>query len=228
MFGDAFEHEQLHVRRDPQTELTLAIAIHSTALGPALGGLRLWAYPTVDEAVGDALRLARAMTFKAAAAGLDLGGGKATVVDDGRWPALRERRMQAIGDVVESLGGRYVTGPDVGTTMRDMDAIAQRTRHVIGKSEALGGANDPSPTTARGVLGAIAAALGVTTGSSDLGGRRVGVVGVGKVGHSLAAQLARAGADVLVAGNAVFGKGDPKANVQSLIKAASEAKLQRV
>jgi len=198
VFGTALEHEQVRLYRDGRCGLTLALAIHSTALGPALGGLRLWAYPTVDAAVGDALRLSHAMTFKAAAAGLDLGGGKATVVDDGHWAELRAQRMAAVGDLVESLGGTYVTGPDIGTTLDDMDAIAGRTRHVIGKSQARGGAGDPSPTTARSVVGAITAALEVAAGSGELQGRRVGIVGVGKVGRSLAEQVAREGAEVLV------------------------------
>jgi leucine dehydrogenase len=176
----------------------MAVAIHSTALGPALGGLRLWAYSTLDAAVGDALRLSQAMTFKAAAAGLDLGGGKATLLDDGLWGERRDERMRVVGDLVESLGGRYVTGPDIGTTMADMDAIAARTRHVIGKSQACGGADDPSPVTARGVADALRAALGARTGSDALAGRRSGVVGAGKDGASLAAQLAAAGAEVLV------------------------------
>ena len=183
VFGTALEHEQVRLYRDNASGLTVALAIHSTALGPALGGLRLWAYPTVDAAVADALRLSRAMTFKAAAAGLDLGGGKATVVDDGRWTELRARRMAAVGDLVESLDGTYVTGPDIGTTLDDMDAIADRTAHVIGKSQARGGAGDPSPTTPPGGLGALPPGRPVATGSGVVHPRGVGNDGGGQDGR---------------------------------------------
>lgn len=199
LFTPELEHEQVRVHRDARTGLILTIAIHSTALGPALGGLRLWAYPSVDDAVRDAMRLSRAMTFKAAGAGLKLGGGKATIWDDGRWTGeLRTERMKVVGDVIASLDGKYITGEDIGTLMSDMDIIAGRTPNVIGKSPEIGGAGDPSPTTARGVLGAIRVSLEAIDGSPDLTGKRVGVVGVGKVGSSLAQQLADAGAEVVV------------------------------
>jgi len=199
LFTPALEHEQVRVFHDDRTGLILTIAIHSTACGPALGGLRLWRYPSVDDGVRDAMRLSRAMTFKAAGAGLALGGGKATIWDDGRWSGeLRTERMKVVGDVIASFDGAYITGEDIGTLMSDMDIIAGRTPNVIGKSPEVGGAGDPSPTTARGVLGAIRVTLESLDGSPDLAGTRIGVVGVGKVGSSLAEQLAAQGAEVLV------------------------------
>ena len=147
-----FGHEQLEFFRDPETGLTGAVAIHSTALGPAMGGLRLLAYPTVTAAATDALRLARAMSLKNSAAGLDLGGGKAVLIDDGNW-SDRSARMRAFGRVVERLDGRYITAEDVGTAPPDMDDIAQVTRWVAGRSLEGGGRGNPAPSTARTVFG---------------------------------------------------------------------------
>src|SRR5215210_261419 len=142
------EHEQVHLRQDPDTGLRLAVAVHSTALGPALGGLRLKRYPGgMPEALEDVLGLARTMTLKASAAGLDLGGGKAVLLDDGR-PELRERRLEQAGEIIESLGGSYITAEDIGTTTEDMEVIARRTRFVVGRAERYGGRGDPSPVTA--------------------------------------------------------------------------------
>lgn len=196
-----FDHEQLELLRDPATGLTGAVAIHSTTLGPAMGGLRLSAYPGIAAAAVDALRLARAMTLKNAAAGLDLGGGKAVLLDDGGWrdPADRAARMRAFGAFLERLGGRYVTAEDVGTTPADMEQIAAVTGHVAGRPADAGGRGDPSPATARTVFGAIADAAALRLGASTLEGVRVGVLGVGHVGARLAALLRDAGAVVLVA-----------------------------
>lgn len=191
------DHELLHVFKDPETGLTGAIAIHSTALGPAMGGLRLYAYATIGEAVADALRLARAMSLKNAAAGLDLGGGKAVLVDDGRWDD-RARRMRAFGRIVEGLGGRYVTAEDVGTTPEDMGVIAGMTSHVAGRPVEEGGCGDPSPYTARTVLGAIRSAVDLQLGTTSLAGVHVGVSGVGNVGGRLVEQLTLAGARVTI------------------------------
>ncbi|MBJ7329154.1 MAG: Glu/Leu/Phe/Val dehydrogenase [Solirubrobacteraceae bacterium] len=196
-----FEHEQAEIFRDPETGATGVIAIHSTALGPAMGGLRLAAYAGLESAMGDALRLARAMTLKNAAAGLDLGGGKAVLLDDGGWadPVARASRMRAVGETIERLGGRYVTAEDVGTTPDDMTAIAGATPHVAGQPVELGGRGDPSPWTARTVAGAIEAAARLRLDTEDLAGVRVGVLGVGHVGRHLVALLREAGADVVVA-----------------------------
>jgi leucine dehydrogenase len=192
-----FDHEQLELFCDPETGVKGAIAIHSTALGPAMGGLRLRAYPTTTSAATDALRLARAMSLKNSAAGLDLGGGKAVLIDDGNW-GRRDARMRAFGAVIERLGGRFMTAEDVGTRPEDMDAIAGVTRWVAGRSVDQGGRGDPSPATARTVFGAIVNAAAVRLGARHLHGVRVGVQGVGHVGSSLVALLRAAGADVIV------------------------------
>lgn len=197
--GEEFEHEQLSVFHDPTTGVTGAIAIHSTVLGPAMGGLRLSAYPTLTAGLLDALRLARAMSFKNSAAGLDLGGGKAILLDDGGWTEGREERMQAVGAAVERLGGRYVTAEDVGTTPADMDAISTVTDHVAGRAIDRGGRGDPSPYTARTVLAAIESAVRLRLGASGLEGIRIGVEGVGHVGAQLVSLLRDAGARLYVA-----------------------------
>jgi glutamate dehydrogenase/leucine dehydrogenase len=191
------EHERIVVRQDRDTGLRLAVAVHSTQLGPALGGLRLKRYPGgLREALDDVLGLARTMTLKASAAGLDLGGGKAVMLDDGRHD-LRERRLELAGEVIDELAGDYITAEDIGTTTADMDVIARRTRFVVGRSTDRGGGGDPSPVTAETVFCAIGRGLAAATGSEDLAGRRVGVIGLGKVGSVLAAKLAAAGAHVI-------------------------------
>lgn len=196
-----FEHEQVELFCDAETGATGIVAIHSTALGPAMGGLRLAAYPGLTAAVTDALRLSRAMTLKNAAAGLDLGGGKAVLLDDGGWADAdaRAARMRAVGTVIDQLGGRFVTAEDVGTTPEDMTGIAETTRHVAGQPVERGGRGDPSPWTARTVAGAIAAAVRQQDGAETLAGVRVGVLGVGHVGLRLVALMRDQGADVLVA-----------------------------
>jgi leucine dehydrogenase len=196
--AQTFDHEQLELFRDPATGLTGAVAIHSIALGPSMGGLRIRRYADVEAAAVDALRLARAMTLKNSAAGLNLGGGKAVLIDDGGWED-REARLLAFADVLERLGGRYVTAEDVGTSPADMDLIATRTRWVVGRSPEHGGGGDPSPATARTVLGAIDAGVRSHLGPSSLDGVHVGVLGAGKVGAGLVSLLADAGATVTVA-----------------------------
>jgi leucine dehydrogenase len=192
-----FEHERLEMFHDRDTGLTGAVAIHSTALGPAMGGLRLRAYAGITSAAADALRLARAMTYKNAAAGLELGGGKAVLIDDGRWNR-RGPRMRAFGSVVERLGGRYVTAEDVGTTPADMVAIAATTKWVAGQPVDRGGRGDPGGATARTVFGAIAAAVSLHMNVEGLAGVRVGVLGVGSVGSRLVRMLRQAGATVIL------------------------------
>jgi leucine dehydrogenase len=191
------DHEELLVRRGRRTGLYVIVAVHSTVLGPALGGARLWCYGTPGDAVADALRLSGAMTLKAAAAGLDLGGGKAVICSDGE--VSRERRrglLLDLGDLVESLDGRYITAEDVGTGTEDMAVIRERTSHVVGLPPALGGSGDPSPLTARGVEAAIRACSERRFGSEDLSGRSVCVVGIGHVGARLVERLVVAGCKV--------------------------------
>ena len=191
-------HEELHVQRGRRTGLQLVVAIHSTALGPALGGARLWRYSTPGDAVADALRLSKAMTYKAAAAGLDLGGGKSAICAP-RLLSARSRRllMADLGDLVGSLDGRYVVAEDVGTGPQDMTEIAARTSHVVGLPPDRGGSGDPSPVTARGVEAAMRAAAVRRLGASDLRGVRVCVIGLGHVGMALLERLLAAGAELL-------------------------------
>jgi leucine dehydrogenase len=192
--------EDLLVLAGERSHATIAIAVHSTALGPALGGARLWHYASADEAVADARRLARAMTYKAAAAGLLLGGGKGVICAPTPHPQgdLRRAMLLDFGDAVESLGGRYVTAEDVGTGAADMAVIAERTAHVVGLPGERGGSGDPSPVTARGVLVALRACLEHRFGNPSPAGVRVCVVGAGHVGGRLARLLAEAGAEVTI------------------------------
>jgi glutamate dehydrogenase/leucine dehydrogenase len=191
------EHERVVIRQDPEIGLRLAIAVHSTVLGPALGGMRIRAYPGgMAEALEDVLGLARTMTLKASAAGLDLGGGKAVMLDDGS-TEFREARLHAAAEAVDELRGAYITAEDIGTTTADADLMSHHTRWVVGKSLENGGRGDPSPVTAETVMRAMQLGLASATGSADLDGRAVGVVGVGKVGGSLARKLSDAGARVL-------------------------------
>jgi valine dehydrogenase (NAD+) len=177
--------------------MRLIVAVHSTVLGPALGGMRLRAYPGgIDEALQDVLDLARTMTLKASAAGLDLGGGKAVMLDDGV-TEMRAARMVAAARAIDELRGRYITAEDIGTTTADMDLMSRHTQWVVGKSEANGGRGDPSPVTAETVLRAMERGLASATGSRDLDGRVVGIVGLGKVGGSLARKVAARGARVI-------------------------------
>jgi valine dehydrogenase (NAD+) len=191
------DHEQIVVRQDADTGLRFIVAVHSTVLGPALGGMRLKRYPGgLREALDDVMGLARTMTLKASAAGLDLGGGKSVMIDDGR-SEQREARLEGAANVIDGLDGAYITAEDIGTTTADMDYLARFTRFVVGRSVERGGVGDPSPVTAESVFQALRLGLEAATGSDDLEGRRVGVVGLGKVGYSLAAKLCRAGARVL-------------------------------
>jgi len=197
---EGFDHERLEIFHDAQTGVTGAVAIHSTALGPAMGGLRLNAYESLSTAVQDALRLSGAMSLKNAAAGLALGGGKAVLVDDGHWDsaALRAQRMQAVGRVVRDLRGRYVTAEDVGTTPEDMRQIATETEWVAGRPVDRGGRGDPSPATAMTVFGAIRTAVTRAFDGRELAGVHVGVQGAGHVGGVLVGLLRQAGARVTV------------------------------
>ncbi|TYL45603.1 Glu/Leu/Phe/Val dehydrogenase [Nocardioides sp. BGMRC 2183] len=201
VFDDGVEHEQVVFAQDPASGLRAIIAIHSTALGPALGGTRFYPYTSTGDALRDVLALSRGMTYKAAVAGLDLGGGKAVIIGD---PALdkSEALLRAYGRFVESLAGRYFTACDVGTFSPDMDLIGRETRYVTGRTEAVGGAGDSSVLTAYGVFCGMRAAAEHAWGDADpaavLQGRTVGVAGVGKVGRHLVGHLTEAGADVVV------------------------------
>jgi leucine dehydrogenase len=195
----AHGHEQVVFVADAATGLRAVIAIHSTALGPSLGGIRFWHYASEADAVTDALRLSEAMTLKAAAAGLDQGGGKAVVlVDDPDVPRSVEL-LTALGRAIDELGGRYIAAEDVGATTRDMDLLDEVTPWVTGVSPARGGSGDPSPLTAVGVVAAMRATLRELDGAADFAGRTVAIQGTGHVGSALATLLVAAGATVLVA-----------------------------
>ncbi len=198
VFRRAAGFERVVFASDEAAGLRSIIAVHSTRLGPALGGCRIQPYTTEDAALDDVLRLAEAMTWKAAAAGLDFGGGKAVVLADPERDK-GEALLRAFGRVVESLDGRYITSVDVGTTTPDLDEIAKETRWVVGVSPHHGGGGDPSEITARGVLGAIHSCLYTVRHDTSLEGRRVAVQGVGKVGYHLARLCREAGAEVVVA-----------------------------
>jgi valine dehydrogenase (NAD+) len=190
-------HEQVVFCQDRASGLRAIIAVHSTALGPALGGTRFYPYASEAEALEDVLKLSRAMAYKAACAGLDLGGGKAVIIGD---PATdkTEALLRAYGRFVESLAGRYYTACDVGTYVQDMDVVARETRFVTGRSPEQGGAGDSAVLTAFGVFQAMRAAAEHTWGAPTLEGRRVGVEGVGKVGSHLVDHLVEDGARVVV------------------------------
>ncbi|WP_037862771.1 Leu/Phe/Val dehydrogenase [Streptomyces sp. NRRL S-340] len=190
-------HEQVVLCQDRASGLKAVIAIHSTALGPALGGTRFYPYASEQEAVADALNLARGMSYKNAMAGLDHGGGKAVIIGD---PELvkSEELLLAYGRCVASLGGRYVTACDVGTYVADMDVVARECRWTTGRSPENGGAGDSSVLTAFGVYQGMRASAQHLWGDPTLRGRRVGVAGVGKVGHHLVGHLLDEGAEVVV------------------------------
>jgi leucine dehydrogenase len=196
---ERIDHEELLVRRGTRTGLYVIVAVHSTALGPALGGSRLWSYSTPGDGIADVLRLSEAMTYKASAAGLDLGGGKSVLcAERGLSGARRRDLMLDLGDAVESLEGRYVVAEDVGTSTEDMTTVAERTSHVVGLPVKQGGSGDPSPVTARGVEAAMRATCDRRLGSPDLEGVRVCVIGLGHVGAALAESLSAHGARLLV------------------------------
>lgn len=191
-------HEAVHFVTDAAAGLAAVIAVHSTALGPAAGGCRLWTYPDSAAALVDALRLSRGMSYKNAIAGLDLGGGKAVVMRP-QPPFDRPRLFTAFGRAVESLGGRYITAEDVGVSVGDMEVVAQVTQHVAGLAKGASASGDPSPWTALGVFLAIQAAAKRALGRDDLQGLTVAVQGVGHVGLDLCRRLHEAGARLIVA-----------------------------
>ena len=187
-------HEQLVLCQDSASGYRGIIAIHSTTLGPALGGTRFWTYASDEDAIVDALRLARGMTYKNAVAGLNLGGGKSVIIGDNK-TTDREMIFRAHGRFVESLGGRYITAEDVGTSTADMDFVHMETDYVSGLA---GRSGDPSPVTAHGVFRAIQASAKEKWGSDDLAGKTVSLQGCGHVGYYLAKELHDAGAKLIV------------------------------
>ncbi|MGQ7956727.1 Leu/Phe/Val dehydrogenase [Pseudomonas sp. SP16.1] len=190
---EAARLEALHLAQDPATGLKAVIAIHNTRLGPALGGCRYLAYPDEQSAIRDAIRLAQGMSYKAALAGIEHGGGKAVII---RPPHLANRAalFEAFGRFIETLNGRYITAMDSGTSSVDMDCIAQHTRHVTSTTSE----GDPSPHTALGVFAGIRATAQARLGSDDLEGLRIAIQGLGNVGFALAEELHAAGAELLV------------------------------
>ncbi|TDD92094.1 Leu/Phe/Val dehydrogenase [Actinomadura rubrisoli] len=195
--GSEPRHEQVVFCQDEASGLRAIIAIYSTALGPALGGTRFYPYGSEEEALTDVLNLSRGMAYKNALAGLDLGGGKAVIIGD---PAIdkSEALLRAYGRFVQTLNGRYYTACDVGTYSEDMDLVARESRFVTGRTVEHGGAGDSSILTAFGVFQGMRAAAETVWGAPTLRGRRVGVEGVGKVGHRLVEHLREDGADVVI------------------------------
>jgi leucine dehydrogenase len=192
-----FDHEQIVLRRDPQSGLRAVIAIHSTALGPAAGGCRHWVYPSQDCALEDALRLSRGMTFKNALADIPFGGGKSVILGE-PGKRLTAGQLETFGAWVDELQGRYVTAEDVGMRVADLRAVARRTRFVSGLGT-FGVGGDPAPHTAAGVLQGIKAAVAARLGRENLGGVRVAVQGLGSVGMRLCRLLQQEGAVLQVA-----------------------------
>ncbi len=191
-------HEYVSFCYDKETDTKMIIAVHDTTLGPAVGGARMYPYDSIDAALNDVLRLSEGMTYKASVAGLDYGGGKAVIIGDPR-KDKSEALFRAFGRFVESLGGKYITAEDVGTTVRDLMIAYQETRHVVGRDTTQGGSGDPSPVTAYGVYRGMQAAVKVEFGSDKLQGCTVALQGLGKVGYSLAKELVKAGTRVIAA-----------------------------
>ncbi len=191
-------HEQVVFCNDKDTGLKAIIGIHNTVLGPALGGTRMWNYASEWEALNDALRLSRGMTYKSAITGLNLGGGKAVIIGDAKTQKTPEL-MRRFGQFVHSLSGKYITAEDIGMDTEDMDIVREVTPFVTGISQSNGGAGNPSPITAFGVFMGMKAAAKYKYGSEDLEGKKVMVQGIGHVGESLVEHLTNEGAQVFIA-----------------------------
>lgn len=192
------EHQQVVFCREEALGISAIIAIHDTTLGPAIGGCRMAPFSNEDDALADALRLSRAMTYKAACAGVNLGGGNAVIIGD---PATQktEGLLRGFGQFVESLNGRFIASTDMGTTSDDMDVINMETDHVCGVGQHYGGSGDPSPVCAWGVLYGMKAAVAKIQGEDSLGGRKVAVQGCGAVGYHICRYLYDEGAELYVA-----------------------------
>ncbi len=199
IFGymEKYDYENLFLCQDRALGFKAVIAIHDTTLGPATGGCRMWPYPTEMEAIEDALRLARGMTYKYAAAGCNLGGGKTVIIGD-PYGKEREPIFRTLGKFINRLGGKYITGEDVGTTLRDMEYIRMETPYVVTLPTYLGGAGDIAPMTAFGTLQAMRACSKEVFGTDDLRGRTVSVQGLGAVGYHVVRQLVEQGAKITV------------------------------
>lgn len=198
----AEDYEQVVFCADRSAGLSAIIAIHDTTLGPALGGIRMRAYATEADAVTDALRLAQAMTYKAALAGLEYGGGKAVVIGNPlatQAPTQREMLFRALGRSVESLNGHYIPTEDMGTSTADIEQVRKESRFGVGREEAFGGGGDPSPMTAWGIFCGLRACLEELDGTAEFQGKTVALPGLGKVGYPLARYLYEAGAKLIVA-----------------------------
>ncbi|RAL26545.1 Glu/Leu/Phe/Val family dehydrogenase [Thermoflavimicrobium daqui] len=192
-----YDYEQLVFCQDENSGLKAIIAIHDTTLGPALGGCRMWNYASEEEAIIDALRLSRGMTYKNAAAGLNLGGGKSVIIGDPK-KHKSEELFRAFGRFIQGLNGRYITAEDVGTAVEDMDHIFMETKYVTGVSDAFGASGNPSPVTAYGVYRGMKATAKVAFGEDSLKGKRVAVQGVGNVAFNLCRLLHEEGAELVV------------------------------
>lgn len=190
-------HKKVVFCNDPSTGLKAIIAIHDTTLGPALGGVRMWNYSSEAEALEDVLRLSKGMTYKAAVAGLNVGGGTAVIIGDSRRQKT-EALMRSFGRFVKNLNGEFIAGEDVGTTVRDMEYIRMETQHVTGVPESLGGAGNPAPFTAKGVYLGIKACVKEVFGTDELAGRSVVVQGTGNVGEHLVELLRNDNVEVYV------------------------------
>lgn len=191
------DHEQVVFCNDKDTGLKAIIGIHSTVLGPALGGTRMWQYKSEWDALNDVLRLSRGMSFKSAITGLNLGGGKAVIIGDANTEKTTELMLR-FGEFVHSLGGRYITAEDVGMKTEDMDLVRTVTPFVTGISEAKGGAGNPSPITAYGVFMGMKAAAKYAFGSDILEDRVIYVQGIGSVGEALVENLTNEGAKIVI------------------------------
>lgn len=196
-YMEKYDYENLYFCQDKSVGLKAVIALHDTTLGPATGGCRMWTYHREEDAVEDALRLARGMTYKYAAAGVNLGGGKAVVIGDPK-TGKSEALFRTLGRFINVLNGRYITGEDVGTTLEDMEYIHMETQYVVTLPEYLGGAGPISPSTAYGTIQALKAAHKHLYGTDSLAGRRVAVQGVGSVGYYVVEILAGEGASLVV------------------------------
>ncbi|GKV68133.1 leucine dehydrogenase [Sporosarcina sp. NCCP-2716] len=196
-YMETYDYEQLVICQDKTTGLKAFIAIHDTTLGPALGGTRMWTYASEEEAIEDALRLARGMTYKNAAAGLNLGGGKAVIMGNPKTDK-NDEMFRAFGRFIEGLNGRYITAEDVGTTEADMDLIHLETDYVTGVSAEFGSSGNPSPITALGVYKGMKAAAKEAFGSDSLKDKTVAVQGVGNVAYTMCEYLHKEGAKLIV------------------------------
>ncbi|PFH84764.1 MULTISPECIES: branched-chain amino acid dehydrogenase [unclassified Bacillus (in: firmicutes)] len=194
---ETYDYEQVVFCQDKESGLKAIIAIHDTTLGPALGGTRMWTYESEEAAIEDALRLAKGMTYKNAAAGLNLGGGKTVIIGDPR-KDKNEAMFRAFGRYIQGLNGRYITAEDVGTTVADMDLIHEETDYVTGISPSFGSSGNPSPVTAFGVYRGMKAAAKEAFGTDSLEGKKIAIQGVGNVAYSLCEYLHEEGAQLIV------------------------------